>query len=103
AFLVSQADLVRQYSRALAVADGKGRNGVWLAEQGLQVVSVDSSPLGLAKARRLATKRGVALSTVAVDLADFDWPKHGFDLVVVIFIIFAAPPLRDAIFAGIRR
>lgn len=103
AFLASQADLVRRHRRALAVADGEGRNGVWLAEQGLQVVSVDASPLGLAKARRLAARRGVAIETLEADLAAFDWPEASFDLVVAIFINFAGPPLRDAIFAGMQR
>lgn len=103
AFLASQADLVRRHRRALAVADGEGRNGVWLAEQGLQVVSVDSSTVGLAKARRLAARHGVAIETVNADLGAFDWPEAAFDLVVAIFINFADPPLRDAIFAGIKR
>jgi len=103
AFLASQADLVRRHRRALAVADGEGRNGVWLAEQGLQVVSVDASPFGLAKARRLAARRGVAIEAVEADLAAFDWPEASFDLVVAIFINFAGPPLRDAIFAGMQR
>ena len=56
AFLASQVDLVRRHRRALAVADGEGRNGVWLAEQGLEVVSIDASAVGLAKARRLAAR-----------------------------------------------
>ncbi len=103
AFLASQADLVHRHRRALAVADGEGRNGVWVAEQGLQVVSVDSSPLGLAKARRLAARRSVMIETVEADLAAFDWPEGAFDLVVAIFINFAGPPLRDAIFAGMQR
>lgn len=103
AFLASQRELVRGYRRALAVADGEGRNGVWLAEQGLQVVSVDASAVGLAKARRLAARRGVEIETVHADLASFDWPPTAFDLVVAIFIQFAGPALRDSIFAGMKR
>ena len=103
AFLASQVDLVRRHKRALAVADGEGRNGVWLAEQGLEVVSVDASAVGLAKARRLAARRGTKIETVLADLATFDWPEDAFDLVVAIFIQFADPPLRSAIFRGIKR
>lgn len=102
AFLASQVDLVRRHKRALAVADGEGRNGVWLAEQGLDVVSVDSSSVGLAKARRLAAKRHVEIETVVDDLATFDWPENGFDLVVAIFVQFA-DPLRSVIFRGMKR
>jgi hypothetical protein len=54
---------------ALAIADGEGRNGVFLAEQGLQVTSVDLSEVGLRKAERLAASRGVALNTVQSDLS----------------------------------
>ena len=48
--------------RALTLADGEGRNGVWLAEQGLDVLSIDFSPKALAKARALAAERGVTLA-----------------------------------------
>ncbi len=67
AFLASQGSLLRQGQRALAVADGEGRNGVWLASQGLDVLSVDFSPVALAKAQELATETGVTLQTECVD------------------------------------
>jgi 2-polyprenyl-3-methyl-5-hydroxy-6-metoxy-1,4-benzoquinol methylase len=57
---------------ALCVADGEGRNGVFLAENGFQVTSVDLTGNGLAKARRLATARGVTLNTVVADLGRWD-------------------------------
>ena len=103
AFLASMIDEVRRHSRALAVADGEGRNGVWLAEQGLDVTSVDISAVGLAKARKLADKRGVTVTTVQANLAEYAWPEQAFDLVVAIFIQFADPPLRRAIFRGMER
>jgi SAM-dependent methyltransferase len=102
AFLRNCRDVVRQHKRALAIADGEGRNGVWLAAQGLDVLSFDASPVAIGKASRLAAKRGVALRTRVTDIAGFDWSAERFDLVVAIFIQFAAPPLRDSIFAGIR-
>jgi SAM-dependent methyltransferase len=103
AFLASQVVMVRGHRKALAVADGEGRNGVWLAEQGLDVLSIDASPVGLRKARELAEQHGVPLRTELVDIADYAWPEAAFDLVAAIFIQFAAPPLREQIFAGIKR
>lgn len=88
AFLVSKQHLLRPGMTALAVADGEGRNGVWLAEQGLDVLAVDGSPVAVEKARRLARARGVTLRTEVADLLDWAWPAGAFDLVVAIFIHF---------------
>jgi SAM-dependent methyltransferase len=85
-FLVDEAARLVPGAEALAVADGEGRNGVWLAEQGLRVVSVDFSGNALAKARALAAARGVAIETRQADLLDWDWPVAAFDLVVTFFI-----------------
>ena len=68
AFLTRQEHLLRQGLRALAIADGEGRNGVWLAERGLDVLSIDFSPVALEKARQLAAHRAVALKTQLADL-----------------------------------
>ena len=102
-FLASQAGLIRPGMRALAVADGEGRNGVWLAEQGVAVHAIDVSPAALEKAKKLAAERGVTLETEQVDLLDWNWPQEAYDLVAAIFIQFAPPPERDRIIAGIRR
>ncbi len=91
-FLAEEASRLVPGARALAVADGEGRNGVWLAEQGLDVVSVDFSANALAKARALAAERGVAIETRQADLFRWDWPIAAFDLVVTFFI---HPPSRD--------
>jgi len=101
AFLKSKTHLLRKGERALAIADGEGRNGVFLAEQGLDVVSVDFSPLAQEKARKLAAERGVTLRIERADIVNWDWPGHAFDVVAAIFFQFAAPPDRDRIFAGI--
>lgn len=105
AFLVSQRHLLEPGKRALAVADGEGRNGVWLAEQGLEVLSVDQSAVGLAKARALAAARGVSLRTEQADLTHWDWPQAAFDLVVAIFIHFSPAQrtrMHRAMFAALR-
>jgi cyclopropane fatty-acyl-phospholipid synthase-like methyltransferase len=90
AFLVSQKKYLRSGGKALAVADGEGRNGVWLAQQGLDVLSVDASDVGLRKTQELAADRGVAIRTEKVDLTTWRWPEQKFDVVAAIFIHF--PP-----------
>jgi 2-polyprenyl-3-methyl-5-hydroxy-6-metoxy-1,4-benzoquinol methylase len=102
-FLASQAALIRPGMQALAIADGEGRNGVWLAEQGAQVHAIDVSPVALEKARKLASERGVTLEFEQADILNRDWPEAAYDLVAAIFIQFAPPPERDRIIAGIRR
>jgi len=102
-FLKEQAPRLKAGEIALAIADGEGRNGVWLAEQGLKVVSIDFPPIALEKARRLAAARGVTIQTVQVDLAHWAWPSAAFDVIVAIFIQFAGPALRKQIFDGIRQ
>lgn len=101
-FLASQAGLIRPGMRALAIADGEGRNGVWLAGQGVQVHSIDVSPVALEKARKLAVERSVTLEFEQVDVLNWTWPQAAYDLVVAIFIQFAPPPERERIIEGIR-
>ena len=102
AFLAAQAHRLRPGMRALALADGEGRNGVWLAQQGLDVLSVDGSSAAQAKARALAAARGVTLDTELADLAHWDFGQQRFDLVAAIFIQFAGPDLRQRLFAAMR-
>ena len=102
-FLKNHAHLLKKGEMALAIADGEGRNGVFLAEQGLDVTSVDFSPLAQAKARKLAAERGVTLKVEQVDIVNWDWPAEAFDVVAAIFFQFAGPEGRDKIFAGIKK
>jgi cyclopropane fatty-acyl-phospholipid synthase-like methyltransferase len=103
AFLVSQKGLLKAGMNCLAVADGEGRNGVWLAQQGLDVLSVDSSPVALAKARKLADERGVNVRFEQADLLQWEWGAERYDAVVGIFIQFVPPAQREAMFADIKR
>ena len=100
AFLASQVHRLKPGWRALAVADGERRNGVWLAEQSLLVESIDGSAVAQAKARRLADARSVAMDLTLADLSLWEWPERQFDVVVAIFIQFAPPMLRTELFAG---
>ncbi|MBW1880770.1 MAG: methyltransferase domain-containing protein [Deltaproteobacteria bacterium] len=70
-FVVSVADRIPA-GRVLCLGEGEGRNAVYLAKRGHEVVAVDQSPVGLAKARELAESGGVRLETVQADLADFE-------------------------------
>lgn len=102
-FLASQRQLLKPGMSCLAVADGEGRNGVWLAQQGLDVLSVDSSPVALEKAKKLAAQRGVNVRFELADLAQWEWGENRFDLVAAIFIQFAPPGMRERMFDSIRR
>ncbi len=101
AFLKSQAHRLRAGQAALSVADGEGRNGVWLAEQGLDVLAVDFSATALAKASALAQERGVPLRTEVADLTTWCWPKAAFDVIVAIFIAVDVAD-RPAFFGNLR-
>ncbi|MFZ3017032.1 MAG: class I SAM-dependent methyltransferase [Gallionella sp.] len=103
AFLVSQRHLLKPGMSCLAVADGEGRNGVWLAEQGLEVLSVDSSPVALEKAKRLAAERGAKLDFELADLLAWEWPESRYDAVAASFIQFVGPELRAQMFDHIKR
>lgn len=103
AFLKNHAHLLKPGQKALSIADGEGRNGVFLAEQGLDVHTFDFSPKAVAKAQALAAERGVKLHTERADLATWNWPMEGFDVIVAIFFQFADPPFRQQIFSNIKR
>jgi cyclopropane fatty-acyl-phospholipid synthase-like methyltransferase len=108
AFLKGAAHLLRKEQSAekqiaLSIADGEGRNGVFLAEQGLDVLSLDFSPQAQAKARKLADERGVKLRIEQANVIEWSYPADTFDVVAAIFIQFAAPEERVKIFAGITR
>lgn len=103
AFLLSQAHLLRPGQRALAVADGEGRNGVWLARQGLDVTAVDFSPVAVAKAGRLAAQCGVTMHHETADLFTWNWSENRYDVIVAIFIQFAAPAGRRVLHDAMRQ
>jgi cyclopropane fatty-acyl-phospholipid synthase-like methyltransferase len=104
-YLVSQQDRFHPGMRALVPGDGEGRNGVWLAEQGLDVVTVDLSDVGHEKANRLAARRNVSITTVHADLTTWTWPVAEFDVVVSIFLHLPSsirPRLHRAMLYALR-
>ncbi|MCC7001028.1 MAG: class I SAM-dependent methyltransferase [Gemmatimonadaceae bacterium] len=102
AFLVSQAARIAPGSRVLVPGDGEGRNGVWLAEQGHDVMSIDSSAVGLEKTQALARSRGVRVTTVHADLVEWEPVAASVDAVVSIYLHFP-PDIRAKIHAKFIR
>jgi SAM-dependent methyltransferase len=102
-FLASCKGLLPKSGRVLVVADGEGRNGIWLAEQGLDVLSIDFSPTALRKARALAAEHHVTVTFQQADVHTWDYPDAWYDVVVEIFTQFSSPPERAMKWAGMRR
>jgi SAM-dependent methyltransferase len=95
-FLVAElADLPA--GRALDLACGEGRNAVWLAERGWDVVGVDFADVALAKAEQLAAQRGVSLELVHADLLDYEPEPGEFDLVCVLYLQLPAEERRPVL------
>jgi SAM-dependent methyltransferase len=102
-FLASQRPRLKAGQRALCVADGEGRNSVWLAQQGLAVTAFDIAPRGVAKARALAARSGVTVEYRVAGVEDWSWAPETFDVVAAIFVQFAPPAVRERMFAGMLR
>jgi SAM-dependent methyltransferase len=102
-FLASCKNLLPKSGRALAVADGEARNGVWLAEQGLDILSLDFSPSAQAKAAALARERGVKIAIERADVHSWAYPEAAFDVVCEIFTQFSSPTERARKWAGMKR
>lgn len=102
-WLVRHAGALAGCRKVLSVADGEGRNSVWLAEQGFEVTASEISPVALEKARKLAAGRQVAVSFERVDLLEYDWPASAYDALVAVFIQFVGPQERAAVFDGMKR
>jgi SAM-dependent methyltransferase len=102
-FLASCKNLLPDSGTALAIADGEARNGVWLAEQGLEVLSIDFSPSAQSKGRALAQNRRVSLRFELADVHAWSYPERAFDVVCDIFTQFSSPAERTRKWAGVRR
>jgi SAM-dependent methyltransferase len=94
-YLRAQAQHLAPHSRVLCVADGEGRNSVWLARQGHRV--------GIAKAHKLAGEAGVSVNFAVADGDALQWPTALYDAVIAIFIQFADPAMRERLFERMVR
>jgi SAM-dependent methyltransferase len=101
-FLRERAVALPIRGRVLCLGEGEGRNAVFLASLGFEVVAVDASAVGLAKAERLAHERGVRITTVLADLADFDLGRDAWDGIVSIWC-HMAQPLRSRVHHAVTR
>ena len=117
AFLAREVERLKPGSKVLCVADGEGRNGVWLAERGFRVHAIDGSEVALKRSKALARERGVHVYGGAaelgaagakpgiyhelVDVDTWQWPHATYDAVVAIFIQFATAETRPALFTNI--
>ncbi len=102
-FVVRHEPLLGRAAKVLCIADGEGRNSVYLAQQGHRVHASDFAPNAIAKAKVLAADAGVAVSFTQVDLSTWTWPKHQYNAVFAVFFQFAQPAFRDSIFAGLKQ
>jgi SAM-dependent methyltransferase len=100
-FLTSVAGRI-PVGRVLSLGEGEGRNAVYLATCGHEVVAVDGSRVGLAKAERLAEERGVTITTVVSDLAEFAIEREHWDGIISIFC-HVPPTVRARLHAAIVR
>lgn len=103
AYLASKAALFARGGRTLSIADGEGRNSVWLAEQGLHVDAFDFSRTAVGKAERLAASRGVRVGFNVSETFAWSWEPSAYDLVAAIFIQFASPAERERLFPLIKQ
>jgi 2-polyprenyl-3-methyl-5-hydroxy-6-metoxy-1,4-benzoquinol methylase len=87
--------------RVLCVADGEGRNSVWLARQGFAVDAFDISERAVAKARAWAQAEGVSVNISLADVDTYAWPEGVYDGVAAIFVQFADPDTRARMFSRI--
>lgn len=89
-------------AQCLMLAEGEGRNAVYMAQQGYNVVGVDSSKVGLEKAQQLAKDQSVTIETLVADLADYDLGESKWDCIVGIYCHFPSA-IREKVLAAIPR
>jgi len=99
AFLRANAHWLQRGDSVLCVADGEGRNSVWLAEQGFRVSAFDFAPNAVAKAKRLAQLRNVSVKHELGDAYTWPWTARSYRALVAVFIQFLPPTSRDGVFA----
>ena len=101
-FLVEVEPELPRNARVLCLAEGEGRNAVFLASRGHVVTAVDLSRVGLEKASALATRRGVSITTIVADLASFVIEPSAWDAIVAIWMHLPRS-LRERVYADAAR
>jgi len=94
-FLLKHEAFFQAGQSVLSIAEGEGRNGVYLAKKGLDVTGVEFAPSAVAKAEKLAALNGVDPTFIQSDLFTWDWPQDAFDITLGLFFQFVGPAERD--------
>ena len=94
-FVLSVAHHLPRKGKALDLATGEGRNGIFLAQHGLEAEGVDMSEVGLAKAARLAAEKGVSFVTRVVDITTMAIPEAHYQVIASVFCHFPEPQRSD--------
>ena len=106
-FLARREALLQNGSNAVSIADGEGRNSVWLAELGLEVTGIEISAVAIEKARHLAAARKIDVRFIQADMLAPGWPptemQDAFDWVVGIFIQLVGPEWRERQFEAMKQ
>lgn len=103
-YLVEQtSQYLKPNASVLCIADGEGRNGVWLAKQGMRVTGFDVSDIALVKAKQFAKDNEVNIEYSLCDTDGFDWKTNSYDAIIAIFIQFADPEMRVRIFKQVHQ
>lgn len=102
-WLREHAQVWQPGEHVLCVADGEGRNSVWLAQRGLQVDAFDVAQEGVRKAKALAAGQGATVNFQVADCDGFAWQDAAYDGIAAIFIQFADPALRQRLFERMIR
>ena len=107
AFLARRPELFSAGESAFLIADGEGRNSVWLAERGLEVTAIDIAANAVEKARKLAASRKVRVDVMVGDITAPEWPpvelRDRFDWVLGVFIQFVGGAEMIRQFSAIKQ
>ncbi len=101
-YLRAQVHRLAPGASVLVPGDGYGRNGLWLAQQGFRVHTVDLSPIGVERARNSAREAGLSVTIEQADVSTWAWPQNQFHAVFSIFL-HLFPKVRPAIHANMLR
>ena len=102
-FLTDHAIYLTPGASALSVADGEGRNSVFMAERGLDVTALEFAPTAIARAKALAAEKGVSVDFQHANVLTRKWEVDTFDRTVGIFIQFTGPEGRRTLFDGMKQ
>jgi 2-polyprenyl-3-methyl-5-hydroxy-6-metoxy-1,4-benzoquinol methylase len=101
-FIADMHKRLRLTGDVLAIAEGEGRNAVYLAEQGMNVTAWDYAASGLEKTNKLAHSRGVSVKTELIDLNEAVWTEDKWDELICVFGHFPKE-IRQKTLKGIKK